>query len=131
MGTESLQTQNNSTGSSYDPSLSQFSRSQLSLNRKLTMIPSKEVQISLIKPARKRRIATQLGGEVRKLELEFMINNWRANHPKEWALLTHNSCKVPFFDSFYAGLMRWGFLTNRHMLALKNYTHPSSKLTVH
>ncbi len=95
------------------------------------MIPSKEVQISLYKPAQKRRIATQLGKEVRKLELELTINNWRANHPKEWALLAQNSCKVPFFDSFYAGLMRWGSLTNRHMLALQNYTHPSSKLTVH
>ena len=95
------------------------------------MIPSKEVQMSFYSPAQKRRFAIQQGGDVRKLELELKINNWRATHPKEWDLLTQNRGKVPFFDSLYAGLTRWGSLTNRQMLALQNFTYPSSKLTVH
>jgi len=87
--------------------------------------------MSFYSPAQKRRFAIQKGGEVRKLELEIKINNWRATHPKEWALLTQNEGKAPFFDSLLVGLTRWGSLTNRQMLALQNSTHPSSKSTVH
>ena len=95
------------------------------------MIPSKEVQMSFYSPAQKRRFAIQKGGDLRKLELEMKITNWRATHPKEWDLLTQNRGTVPFFDSLYAGLTHWGSLTNRQMLALQNFTYPSSKLTVH
>ena len=73
--------------------------------------------MSFYSPAQKRRFAIQRGGEVRKIELEIKINNWRATHPKEWALLTQNEGKVPFFESLFAGLKRWGSLTNRQMLA--------------
>ena len=76
--------------------------------------------MSFYSPAQKRRFAIQRGGEVRKLELEIKINNWRATHPKEWALLTQNEGKVPFFESLFAGLKRWGSLTNRQMLALSD-----------
>ena len=87
--------------------------------------------MSFYSPAQKRRFAIQQGGGVRKLELEIKINNWRATHPKEWALLTQNEGKAPFFDSLLVGLTRWGSLTNRQMLALQNSTDPSSKSTVH
>ena len=95
------------------------------------MIPSKEVQMSFYSPAQKRRFAIQKGGDLRKLELEMKITNWRSTHPKEWDLLTQNRGTVPFFDSLYEGLTHWGSLTNRQMLALQNFTYPSSKLTVH
>ncbi len=101
------------------------------MNSKLATITKEKVQMSFYSPAQKRRFAIQRGVEVRKLELEFKINNWRANHPKEWTLLIQNKGKVPFFDSLYVGLTRWGSLTQRQMLALQNFTHPSSKLTVH
>jgi hypothetical protein len=101
------------------------------LNSKLATITKEKVQMSFYSPAQKRRFAIQRGAEVRKLELEFKINNWRATHPKEWTLLAQNKGKVPFFDSLYVGLMRWGSLTHRQMLALQNFTHPSSKSTVH
>jgi hypothetical protein len=84
--------------------------------------------MSFYTPAQKRRFAMQRADHVRKLEIANKVNNWRADHPKEWELISQNRGRVPFVDSLFEGLTRWGSLTNRQIHALQNYGPTHLKL---
>lgn len=77
--------------------------------------------MSFFTPAQKRRFAIERTGALLEFERTSKLNRWRIEHPDEWALISQNRGKTPFFDSLYAGLTRWGTLTNRQIHALQNF----------